>query len=450
MARIRDLSNLSDDEFSRTLFESLGAKGKPVPKETRLQEGQTVAGTIVGVTRDDVFVELGGGKSQGVIARNEFPLSKKLEIGSPIEAIVLRFEPDQALYVLSLGRAPARVAWDELREGMIIEGRVTGTNKGGLDVEVSGVRGFLPASQVELHRVEDFEPYVGTRIRCEVTQLDREARNLVLSRRTILEREAKERKQELLNALVEGEVRPGVIRKAMTFGLFVDIGGVDGLLHVSEIRQAGASEGDEDLAPGKTVDVRILAIDRASERISLGLVRREPDRWLDAATQFAPGEKTKGWVSRFESGGVWIALGEGVEGFLPRAEIGGRVKDPRDVLTEGAVVDVTVKSVDIAGRRIGLSMRTPGDDPWYGIEERYPQGSVIQGKVKHLAAFGAFVEIEPGVEGLIHISELSEGRVEHVSDVVQPGDVVRLRVLRVEPERRRLALSLRDVPRETA
>jgi len=447
MARIRDFSNFSDDEFARALYESLGAKGKPIPKETRLQEGQTASGTIVGITRDDVFVELGGGKSQGVIARNEFPASKKLEIGSPIEAIVMRFEPDQALYVLSLGRAPGRVAWDELREGMIVEGLVTGTNKGGLDVEVSGVRGFLPASQVELHRVEDFEPYVGTKIRCEVTQLDREAKNLVVSRRTILEREAKERKQEVLNALVEGEVRPGVVRKAMTFGLFVDIGGVDGLLHVSEIRQAGASEGDEDLAPGKTIDVRILAIDRSSERISLGLVRREPDRWLDAASQFAPGEQTKGWVARIESGGAWIALGEGIEGFLPRSELGGRVKDPREVLAEGAVVDVTVKSVDIAGRRIGLSMRKPGDDPWDGIEDRYPQGTIIQGKVKNLAVFGAFVEIEAGVEGLIHISELSEGRVEKVSDVVQPGDVIQARVLRVEPERRRIGLSLRDVPR---
>jgi ribosomal protein S1 len=337
-----------------------------VPKGNRGQElGEgTQKGKVIAIRGKSVFIDLGA-KSEGIVPVEQFGADLP-NPGDLIDIVVDRFDPDEGLLILSLKGAAVEANWENLRKGLIVEARVTKTNKGGLDVEVDGIRGFLPIGQIEIGRVEDASVYVNQRFKVLVTEANQRERNLVVSRRELLEREREEQREKTWAALEEGQVRPGVVRSIKDYGAFVDMGGVDGLLHVAEMSWSRLSNPGELLRLGQEVQVKILRIDRETKKISLGL------KQLTAS-------------------------------------------------------------------------------PWDRIEEKYGRGMTVPGKVTKVMDFGAFVEIEPGIEGLIHISELSPNRVRRVLDIVKPEQEVEVRILKIEPEARKLSLSLRPLPKaETA
>jgi small subunit ribosomal protein S1 len=320
------------------------------------QQDRKKKGRIVALHADDVFVDVGG-RSQGVLPLNQFPEAPR--IGDPVDVEIEGYDRANGLLLLTRQGAAQRVEdWSSVSEGMIVEARVTSTNKGGLEVDVNGLRGFIPVSHVELFRVENTAPYVNQRLLCEVTEVKPEERNLVLSRRAILEKEREEARERTWNQLAEGQVRKGVVRTVKDFGAFVDLGGVDALLHVSDMSWARVDSADKVVQPGQSVEVLILKIDREKKKVSVGLKQLGPSPWDD----------------------------------------------------------------------VGL---------------RFPEGTVAPGKVTRLMDFGAFVELEPGVEGLVHISELALQRVRRVGDIVKPGQDVQVKVLKVEPSQRRISLSIK-------
>jgi small subunit ribosomal protein S1 len=334
---------------------------KHVPKGTVGQEGAPGPrqGKVIGVRGKSVFVDLGA-KSEGVVPVEQFE-GELPKPGDMIEVNVDRFDDDEGLLILSLKGAAVEANWENLRKGLIVEARVTKTNKGGLDVDVDGIRGFLPIGQIEIGRVDDTAPYVNQKLRVVVTEANQRERNLVVSRREILERERAEQREKTWAALEEGQVRHGVIRSVKPYGAFVDIGGVDGLLPVSEMSWMRVADPSEVVKVGQEVDVKVLRIDRQTSKVSLGLKQLTPS-------------------------------------------------------------------------------------PWDRVEEKYARGMTVRGKVIRLMDFGAFVELEPGIEGLVHISELSPNRVRRVADIVQPGQEVEVRILKLEPEAKKIALSLRPLP----
>lgn len=359
-----DLQNEFQQALGDVAIDELITSGEALSQQTLLEPESRHSGRVVAVRRDDVFIELGG-REQGVVPLRQFP--KPPEPGATIEVRVTRFNPEEGIYELALPYSAAEIGdWSQLEEGMLVEARVTGHNTGGLECEVGHVRGFIPVSQIALYRVEDLAQFVGEKFNCVVTEANPERRNLVLSRRAVLEREQQEARQRLWESLEPGQIREGVVRKLMDFGAFVDIGGVDGLVHISQL----------------------------------------------------------GW---------------------------GRVAHPREVLQEGQRIQVRIQKIDPETKRISLSYRELLRNPWDDVENKYPVNSTIHGKVTKLMEFGAFVELEPGVEGLVHISELSHKRVWRVSDVVKEGDEVDAVVLSVDRQAQRISLSMKNLlPAEPA
>lgn len=314
-------------------------------------------GKVISIHGQDVFIEVPGGRSQGVLPINQFT-DEPPTIGMEVDVTIEGYDPANGLLILTRQGAVIHADWSTVTRGMIVEARVTGTNKGGLEVDVNSIRGFLPISQIELYRVENLDQYLNQRLRCVVTEADQSERNLVVSRRDLLEQEREEAKEKLWLELAEGQIRDGVVRSVQKFGAFVDLGGVDGLVHVSEM--------------------------------------------------------------------AWT-----------------RVADPSQVVQPGQKVKVVVLKLDRETRKVGLGLRQLTQSPWDNLQERYPHNSIVKGKVTRTAEFGAFVELEPGVEGLIHVSELSPQRVYRVTDVVKVDQEVDVKILEIDESRRRLSLSLK-------
>lgn len=351
-----------EEEFNQAIgevsFDELLTAGDPITRQVAIEENSWQTGCVVTVRQDDVFIELGS-REQGVISTKQFEQLPKP--GDSLEVIVQRFNADEGLYELTLPNAVAAVAdWDDLNEGMVVNARITGHNTGGLECEVGGLRGFIPAGQVSLYHVDDLAQFVGEKFTCVVTEANPARRNLVLSRRAVLEREKEEARERLIQSLQPGQIHDGVVRKLMDFGAFVDIGGIDGLLHVSQL--------------------------------------------------------------------AWH-----------------RVEHPSEVLSEGQTIRVKIEKIDRTTGKLSLAYRDMLESPWQNAEKNYPQGSVVKGTVSKLMEFGAFVELERGVEGLVHISELSHRRVWRSSDVVAEGDEIEVLVLSVDPDAQRISLSMKEL-----
>jgi len=404
--------------------------------------GQRAAGAVVGIDDENVFVELGG-KMQGILPVEQFTEGALPQPGERVEFLITGRDRRDDLLLLTLPGAAVEADWDSLSEGQVLEGRVTGHNKGGLELDVNGIRAFMPISQIELYRVEDISGYVTQRLRCSVIEVDRSNRKLVVSRRALLEVEAEQRREQVMGSLKEGQVVSGVVKSLMPYGAFVDIGGVDGLLHISDMSHGRVDDATSVVSQGQQLDVRVLSIDPDSGRISLGLKQLMPDPWERVPERYHKDEIVGGRVTRLMDFGAFVELEPGLEGLIPVSELSfKRVRHPREVLGEGEAVTVRIMQVDLERRRISLSLKQAGEDPWTGASVRWPVGSLTEGIVTKIADFGAFVELAPGVEGLVHISELSSGRVRSVSDAVEEGRTVRVRVLRVDEDARRISLSM--------
>jgi len=399
-------------------------------------------GTVIAVQGDDIFVDMGG-KSEGVLPVNQFADEPLPAVGDVIEVQVTGYDASEGLIQLSRKGAVLAATWDSLEEGQVVEGRVAALNTGGLELNVDGIRAFMPISQIELSRVEDLAPYVNQKLRCKVIEVRKD--NIVVGRRELLEEQAAEARAETLAALTEGTTVSGVVRSIVPYGAFVDIGGVDGLLHISDMSYSRVEDPNSVVKEGQELEVVVLKIDAENQRISLGLKQAKPDPWHNAELKWAVGEIVTGRICRLADFGAFVELEEGVDGLIPISELSfeRRIKHPADVVNVGDVVRVRVLKVQADRRRISLSLKRVGDDPWVGAAARWPQDATVEGVVSRVADFGAFVELTTGVEGLIHISEMSSARVRAVTDVVSEGDTVRAKVLSVDEEKRRISLSLK-------
>jgi small subunit ribosomal protein S1 len=408
---------------------------------------QVRRGRVAAIRGEDVFIELTGdsGKMQGVVPAVQFDRPPRL--GSIMDFVVDHIDEAQGLIFLSREGAINRSTWEQLQRDAVVEARVVAKNKGGLELEMpGGIAAFMPASQVDLHHVDDLEVFVGQKLEAIVQEIDRKSKKVVLSRRHLLvDRQAKD-KEKLIGELEVGQVREGKVSNIVDFGAFIDLGGIDGLVHVSDMSYSHVDKPKDVLKAGQAVSVKVLKIDLENQRISLGLKQVQPDPWETLGDKVKVGDQISARVIRNASFGSFIEVEPGIEGLLPISEISWkRIHKPDEVVKQGDVVRLAVIGVDLAKRRITLSLKQAQGDPWTGAEHKYAKDSLVEGKVLGTTDFGAFVELETGIEGLVHISELADKHVAQVTDVLNVGDVKQFRVLDISEDDRKVRLSLKAV-----
>ncbi len=448
-------ANSADDELTREVDAAMAAMdesdlaeltGSAAPVAAGDgSSGQKQTGTIVGIYEGDVFIDLGG-KTQAIAPRSHFGKEEILEIGRKIEVVVERFDPDSGCLVVSREGAIREAKWESLQAGILVEGRITGMNKGGLEVDLNGIRAFMPASQVDVQHIKDISVLIGQKVPCEIIEINRAERNVLVSRKKVMQKDAAEQKEQLLSELAEGQIRKGVIGNLTEFGAFVNLGGVDGLIHISDMSYGKVAKVTDVVKAGQAVEVKILKVDKKRNRISLGLKQTQPDPWQGVDQKYPVGTQATVRVLRLERFGAFAELEEGVDGLIPLSEMSwGRISKAADVVQVGQMVTAAVIRVEPDERRIALSIKEIEADPWAMAVANFPENAVCKGKVTKCETFGAFVELAPGVEGLVHISELSSERVKRCEDVVKPGDEIEVRVLGIDSEARRISLSIKAV-----
>jgi small subunit ribosomal protein S1 len=418
---------------------------------SEFEEGEVVRGRVVHVGTSEVLVDVGY-KSEGAIPIEEFHRHGTLpKVGDDIEVYLEAKEDSEGLIVLSKDKADKIKVWDAITQayekGQPVEGRVVEVVKGGLAVDV-GVKAFLPGSQVDLRPVKNLATMVGQQIRAKVIKLNRRRGNVVLSRRSVLEEEREEKKKHTLEVLNEGMVLTGTVKNITDYGAFIDLGGIDGLLHVTDMSWGRVGHPSEIFQVGDQVEVVVLHFDRESGRVSLGYKQKSSDPWETVETRYAPGTKTTGRVVSLTNYGAFVELEPGVEGLVHVSEMSWtrRVRHPSKLVNVGDEVGVIVLDVNRAAKRISLGMKQVEPDPWTTIEERYRPGTRVSGKVRNLTDFGAFIELEPGVDGLLHISDMSWTRnVGHPSEVLKKGQDIDTQILNIDRDNKRISLGLKQI-----
>jgi small subunit ribosomal protein S1 len=420
--------------------------------DTGVGEGQIFDGHVLAVTEAGVIVDVGG-KFEGLVPKEEFLDSggaMPFGPGQTIEVERLRERKD-GYVLLSHARAHRRRVWERVekshRERANISCKVTERIRGGLVVDI-GVRAFLPASQIELRPVHDLEPWKDREIEVRVLKLNRKRGNVVVSRRAILEEEQKAKREALAATLSEGAVVTGRVKNITDYGVFVDLGGMDGLLHVSDLVWGRVPHPSSVVKPGDELQVQVLKLDKEKQRISLGRKQLMADPWATVPERFPVGTRVRGKVVGVADYGAFVQIEPGVEGLVHVSEMSWskRAKHPSKIVKEGEEIEVAVLGVDTGQRRISLGLKQTLPDPWQAAAEKYPVGAIVTGRIRNLADFGAFVEIEEGIEGLIHISDVSwAGRIKHPSEKFKKGDAVEARVLRIDSENRRLSLGVKQL-----
>jgi small subunit ribosomal protein S1 len=416
-------------------------------------EGEVVRGTVLRVSEAEVVVDVGY-KSEGVIAREEFRGEDgqiNIKVGDSVDVLLEKTEDKEGYIVLSKEKAEKMKVWDDVerayQERRVVVGRVIERVKGGLAVDI-GVRAFLPGSQVDVRPVRNLDSLRGQELRMRVIKVNKKRGNIVLSRKAVLEEENASRKRETLDTLEEGKVLMGVVKNITEYGAFVDLGGIDGLLHITDMSWGRINHPNEVLNVGDEIKVSVLKFDRESERVSLGYKQLKVDPWSTAMIRYPVGARVKGKVVSLTDYGAFVELEQGVEGLIHVSEMSWskKVKHPSKVLTVGQEVDCAVLGLDQEAHRISLGLKQVEMNPWSQLVEKYPVGSKIKGKVRNLTEFGAFVEVEEGIDGLIHISDLSwTKRVKHPSEILKKGDVVEAVVLNIDAENQRLSLGLKQL-----
>ena len=448
-----DQGDRLDEETAREVEEALGAMsaedlaeitaGVPTHQHGEEEGGARRRGRIVGIYGDDVFIDLGG-KSQGAVPRSQFGKEEVLQVGREVEVVIERFDTASGLLIASRDGAIREARWESMEVGQVVEGRITGMNKGGLEVNLNGIRGFMPASHVDVAHLKDISVFIGQKALCQIIELNRRDGNVLVSRRKFLETEQKKKKEEILAGLAEGQILKGVVGNLTEFGAFVDLGGVDGLVHISDLSYGQVNKASDVVKTGQTVEVKVLKVNLQRERVSLGLKQVKPDPWTAAAESYPLDANVTVRVLRLEKFGAFVELEEGVEGLIPLSEMSwSRVTKASQILQPDQMVEAVIIRLEPERRRIALSLKQVEPDPWEGITDRFPKDTVITGTVTKCTDFGAFVRLAPGVEGLAHISELCERRVSKCQEVVQPNQEVKVRVLSVDADQRRIALSLK-------
>jgi len=427
------------------------------PQYAQASTGTLLKGHVVKITGPEVIVDVGY-KCEGVIPAEEFQDSQgnlKVKPGDEIDVLMESTEERDGYVTLSYAKARRLRAWSDIEaayQGQTpISGIVVEKTKGGLAVDI-GMHAFLPGSQIDIRPVRNLDALLGQEISCKIIKVNRKRGNIVVSRKVILEEEAKLRKEATLAQLQEGAVLTGTVKNLTEYGAFVDLGGIDGLLHITDLSWGRAGNPSEVVSVGQQIQVKVLKFDREKERVSLGLKQLTEDPWLAVEKKYQAGSRVPGKVLNVTDYGAFIELEPGVEGLVHVSEMSWskRLRHPSKMVSRDDQVETVILEVNPKARRISLGLKQTEPNPWSGLAQRYAIGSVIEGKVRNLTDFGAFVEVEEGVDGLVHVSDLSwTQRVKHPSDVLKKGEMVKAVILNIDPENRRLSLGIKQLQPDT-
>lgn len=451
--------DLSEEEWEQELNEALAGSS---PEDIDWGGGavavnQIVEGKVIRVEGDNVLIDVGY-KSEGTIALNEWSEEEDPpQVGDTLRVLVEDFEDvhgeytDGGMITLSKRKAEKIEAWlkvmETVHEGDVVTGTVTRKIKGGLLVDI-GVNVFLPASQVDIRRPHDIGDYIGRAIQCLVLKIDEARRNIVVSRRSLIETERAEKKAQLLSTLEVGQLRKGTVKNIAEFGAFVDLGGIDGLLHITDMSWGRIGHPSEMVSIDQEIEVQILHIDREKEKIALGLKQKTPSPWENIEDKFPVGTIVKGVVVNVMSYGAFVKLEEGIEGLVHISEMSWtkRINHPSELVQIEDEIDVVVLGINKEKQEISLGMKQTQENPWDKVADRYPPGTMIKGTVRNLTNYGAFIEIEEGIDGLLHVSDMSWTRkISHPNELVEKGQEIECKVLSVDQGRRRIALGLKQL-----
>ena len=418
---------------------------------SEISEREIVTGRVIGMNEKEILIDIRF-KSEGIISRDEFAENALPEVGDKLDVYLERMEDDSGKTVLSKEKADFLRRWVELREvhdtGEIIQGKIVRRIKGGMVVDLNGVQAFLPGSQIDVRPVKDFDRYLDTEMDLRVVKFNEFRKNVVVSHKAILEESLAEQRDELFQKLEVGSVMEGRVKNITDFGVFIDLGGIDGLLHITDLSWGRVNHPSELIGMDDTLTVKIIDFDQDKKRVSLGLKQLTPHPWDNVDERYPEGEKVSGKVVSMTNYGAFIEIEPGVEGLVHVSEMSWtrHVKNPSEMYSLGDEVEAVVLAINTEERKISLGAKQLQADPWDQIEEKYMVGTVVKGKVINLTQFGAFIELEEGIDGLIHVSDLSWTKiVRHPKEVVEKGQEVEVRVMEVSRESRRIALGLKQV-----
>lgn len=434
-------------EKSAAMAEMLAQAGQ----ESKFKNGSLIEGTVSSVKDGEVFIDIGY-KSEGSIDVSEFGEGAEVKVGDKVTVMLRELENDKTGMVsLSKRAADDKIRWEKILEryveGCVVTGLVKSAVRGGLLVQIDDVEAFLPGSQVEVTPVRDLEAYVGQTIEVKVIKISNERRNLIVSRRELIEGTMAEKKADLLASLQKGEVKKGRVKNITDFGAFIDLDGLDGLLHITDMSWGRIKHPSELLKVGQELDVMVLDVDRDRERVSLGFKQTQSNPWDAISDQFPVGARVNGKVVNLAAYGAFVEIAPGIEGLVHISEFSWtkRVARASDMLAVDDEVPVVVLSIDVENQKIALGIRQTQSNPWDTVQDRFPVGSKVKGKVRNFTAYGAFVELEEGIDGMIHVSDMSWTRkINHPSECLQKGQEVEAVVLDVNPKEQRISLGLKQ------
>jgi small subunit ribosomal protein S1 len=432
-----------EEEFKELYEESLKT----------FQEGEVVKGRIVGIDKEFVMIDIGY-KSEGRIPISEF-LTPTGEItaqtGEWVDVLIEKRDDEEGDILLSKERAAKILVWDEIsriyRDDGVIEGKIVGKVKGGLTVDI-GIPAFLPGSQIDLQPIRDMDHLLGETFPFKILKYNKKRNNVVLSRRVLLEKDREEQRNAILNTLENDQILEGIVKNITDYGIFIDLGGIDGLLHVTDMSWGRASHPSELCKVGDKMQVKVLNFDRERHRVSLGLKQLHPDPWTTVTERYPIGQKVKGKIVNLTDYGAFVELENGVEGLIHVSEMSWtqKVKHPSKIVSVGEVVEAVVLSVDPDKKRISLGMKQVEPNPWDVIAEKYPEGTVIEGKIKNITDFGLFIGIDEGIDGLVHISDISWiKRIRHPSELYKKGQEIQAKVLHIDKDQERFSLGVKQL-----
>jgi small subunit ribosomal protein S1 len=418
----------------------------------RFAEGEVVNGKIISVDKDHVLVDIGY-KSEGQIRIREFEEDGviKAEVGDTVEVMVEWWDDENEVVVLSKEKAEKVKVWDDIKNrheaDETITGTITSRVKGGFSVDI-GVQAFLPGSQADLRPIRNLDEMVGKEFEFKILKYNRKRSNIVLSRRVLLEEEREEKRSKTLASIHEGKVVPGIVKNLTEYGVFVDLGGVDGLLHITDISWGRVKHPSELFGVGDEIQVKILSLDLERERVSLGMKQLTEDPWASAVEKYPVGSRISGKVVSLTDYGAFVELEEGIEGLIHVSEMSWtrKIRHPSKVVSVGEIVDAVVLDIKPENRRISLGMKQAAPNPWDVISDKYPVGTTIEGKIKNITDFGLFVGIDEGIDGLVHISDISwTKRIKHPSEIYKKGDLIQAIVLEIDKDQERFSLGVKQL-----
>lgn len=428
------------DEMEAYFSDSLG----------QFKEGQIINGTIIEMSKDHIVVDVGF-KSEGIISLHEFPdYGKTLAMGEEVEVYLERVEDNDGNVVLSKEKAIKIKIWDDLvktyEADKTIEGVVVAKAKGGLTVDI-GLRAFLPGSQIDLRPIRNLEKLIGETFKMKIIKMNKKRGNIVLSRRILLEEQRKQLREGTLEQMEEGNLIEGIVKNITEYGVFIDLGGMDGLLHITDMSWGRVNHPSEMFAIGDMVKVMVLKYDKEKERVSLGLKQITPDPWVEVEAKFPVDTRITGKVVSITNYGVFVELEKGIEGLVHISEMSWsrHVKHPSKMVALNDEVEAVVLTLDKERKRISLGMKQIEANPWEGIDAKYPIGTEVEGTVRNLTDFGAFIELEDGVDGLIHISDLSWKKIKHPSEILRKKDLLKAVVLSIDKDNCRISLGVKQL-----